>query len=552
MKTSKLIAQASFALLAASLPAMAAPPVPDASQTLQELSTPPQPPSEKNPLQISIPKQESEVRPGGPEVMLERVVFSGNTVFSDTTLQEVIGPVQKRRFDLAGLRGLADKVAAYYRAHGYPFIRVFVPPQTMSEGALHITVLEGHYGRVEPVGEGSIPHGSTPFLSSLQPGQLIESAPLERAMLILNDQPGMRVTPYIRPGQEVGSGDLIAKVDRESRFAGEVGVDNTGNQFTGEDRAHVAVAANSPFLFGDKLSFNSILTNQHMWLGSLAYELPLGGSGLRGLVSYEHTYYQLGDQYAALDASGFAKVSTAKLSYPLIRSQATNVVLAGSYQHKNLEDHYGSTDTTQDKHSDSWPVVLQFDHRDWLGAGGVTYGALGWTSGKLDLDNALAAVDAVTARTAGHFDKFNLDVARIQKLNSLLALYGRFSGQWSDKNLDSSEKLGLGGVYGVRAYPLGEGMGDRGWLIQTELRYLHGPFTPFIFYDAGRIDQNAKPWDANSGASRSISGAGIGARLDYPHWSVDASLAWRIQGSTPQADTENRNPRLWVMAAYRF
>ena len=40
----------------------------------------------------------------------------------------------------------------------------------------------------------------------------------------------------------------------------------------------------------------------------------------------------------------------------------------------------------------------------------------------------------------------------------------RLSLQETGTNLDSSEDFLLGGPYGVRAYPLGEAPGDRGYL----------------------------------------------------------------------------------------
>ena len=183
--------------------------------------------------------------------------------------------------------------------------------------------------------------------------------------------------------------------------------------------------------------------------------------------------------------------------------------------------------------------------RKWLDAGARRLHLV-------DLNGAFAATDAATAQTAGHFNKYNLDIARIQKLPGDFALYGRYSAQWTSQNLDSSERFGLGGIYGVRAYPLGEGMGDRGWLGQIELRYLAGPYTPFVFYDAGRSDTNARPWDTASSTSRSIAGGGAGVRVDYKQWSIDSTLAWRTRGGPASADTSDRSPRLWFMATYSF
>ncbi|MCC6200958.1 MAG: ShlB/FhaC/HecB family hemolysin secretion/activation protein [Moraxellaceae bacterium] len=131
-------------------------------------------------------------------------------------------------------------------------------------------------------------------------------------------------------------------------------------------------------------------------------------------------------------------------------------------------------------------MSLQFDLRDSLGGGGTTYGSLAYTTGQLDLDAVLQAAEALSAKTQGSFDKWNVDVARIQatSVNSL-SLFARVSAQWAGTNLDSSEDFGLGGPNGVRAYPLGEGYGDEGWLTQIEARYQMGSFVPYAFYDAG-------------------------------------------------------------------
>jgi len=179
-------------------------------------------------------------------------------------------------------------------------------------------------------------------------------------------------------------------------------------------------------------------------------------------------------------------------------------------------------------------------------------GALTWLAGRLSLDDALAATDASTAQTLGSFNKINLDVARIQKIAGDLSFYGRYSGQWASKNLDSSEKFNLGGYYGVRAYPLGEGVGDKGWFTQLEVRYAVGAVTPFVFYDFGQSSANVQPWDANSSATRTVSGPGVGVRSLYGAWSLDATLALRSKGGPSTADDVDRNPRFFFMLGRRF
>ena len=195
--------------------------------------------------------------------------------------------------------------------------------------------------------------------------------------------------------------------------------------------------------------------------------------------------------------------------------------------------------------------------RDSLGGGGVTYGTLKWTSGSLYLDDSLLASD-VNANTRGHFDKINLDVARIQALslggNTNFILFGSLSAQEASKNLDSSERFGQGGATGVRAYPSGEGFGDSGWLAQLELRYSAGAYAPYVFYDASEIKINAKPWVTGVN-KRKLAGAGVGLRYTQGGWSAEAALALRMEGGLPQADTSDKRengPQAWVNLSYKF
>ncbi|WP_210756766.1 ShlB/FhaC/HecB family hemolysin secretion/activation protein [Caldichromatium japonicum] len=462
------------------------------------------------------------------------------------------GDYRGRSYDLAGLKALARRITEHYRAQGYPFARAVLKAQKIEGGVLAIEIIEGRYGKVEAQGE--MAEEAQAFLEALKPGEVISAAPLERATLILSDQPGIRVRPLLRPGQEVGAGDLIVEVGREPTLKGEVGLDNHGNRFSGQNRLRANVQADSPFLLGDQIKAQALVSDEGLWQGSLGYSLPLGASGLRGGLSYAHTYYELGKDFKNLKARGTADVAGLNLAYPLIRSQAANLILVAGYQHKALEDRQDATSTRNDKSSDLAPLALQFNRRD---GSGLTYGTLAYTAGQLDLDAVLKAADIASGRdTRGHFDKWNLDLARLQTTPlSNLTLFGRLSAQWAGKNLDSSERFLLGGATGVRAYPQGEGLGDEGWLLQLEARYRLGAFEPYLFYDAGAVRVNAKPdgiTPAVADNHRLISGAGMGLRLASGPWNLDAAIAWRNQGGQPQSDSQDHNPRAWLAASWRF
>lgn len=522
---------------------------PDAGQTLQQLQPPIAAPRESQPLKIQAPLGSAPIAPGGAAVVLHAVKLSGNSVFSEETLRAVLGDVTGKTFDLAGLRGLAERITDVYQAGGYPFARAILPPQDLANGDLRIEVIEGRYGVVQAEGDDSaLARQATAFLDGLLPGSVIASGPLERAALLLDDLPGIQSAATVRPGEQAGTGDLIVQISRDQRVRGDIGLDNAGSRYTGKNRVRANVDINSPFLLGDQITVRALLSEEELWLGSLGYSLPLGASGLRGNVGYSHTSYVLAKEFASLHANGTAKVASAGLSYPILRSQRANLTLIATYQAKDLQDNRDSTQTYESKSSRSLPLALQFDYRD--GYDGMTYGSLSWTPGRLKLDTGLSAVDYY--KTRGSFHKVNLDVVRLQSLPAGLSLMAHLSWQQADKNLDSSEKLSLGGASGVRAYPSGEATGDEGGLAQLELRYGAGDFAPYAFMDAGRITVNAKPAPASDNR-RSLRGSGLGLRYQRQAWSADVALAWRTTGGRSLSETNSDpKPRVWLNLEYRF
>lgn len=540
-----------MALWAAALPALAQQ-APDAGQTLQQqLQTPTPSPKPGRGIDIQAPTP-APTLPGGMQVTLQAVHFSGNTVFTDAALQAVVGDVVGKPFDMAQLRALVEGVNLHYRRHGHPFARAFLPPQALNDGTLRIDVVEGRYGQVQALGDDArLTAQAQAFLAPLQPGALIENAPLERATLILNDQPGIVARPTLRPGQTLGTGDLDVAIERGQRYNAELGLDNHGNRYTGQARARFNLDINSPFRLGDQAILRSLVTAQGLWFGQLGYSLPLGASGLRGQWGYAHTTYELGEEFSALRAHGTADVSSVGLSHPWLRSQSANLTVSATYQYKTLADQQEATSTRSDKSSQSLPIALDFYWRDGLSGGGITQGSLSWTPGQLRLADPLRIADASTARQHGRFDKTNLDLVRLQALPKHLSLFARASAQWTNDNLDSSEGFGLGGPSGVRAYPIGEGYGNRGWVGQLELRYTAGAWGPYVFHDAGSATQNARPWAAGNN-TRHIAGHGVGLRFQQGAWRVDASAAWRAQGGNAQSDTLQRNPTFWLSTSVRF
>jgi hemolysin activation/secretion protein len=531
-------------------PAALAQTPPDVGRVLQQMKTPPEPAAKKASVP-SLPATPAErFAPGGAKVVVRSFVFGGNQSIGSEALNAVLAEALGKSADMAALGRLTETVSDFYHASGYPFARAYLPPQEVSKGVVKIEVQEGRFGEVLAKGNDPFWVARTQaFLAPLKTGELIKTAGLERATLLLDDLPGAKFVPVMQPGDKVGTGDLQVIEERGKRLSGQVGADNYGNRYTGAYRFNAAANLNSPFLMGDQLSLASTVTDEALWFGSANYALPLGGSGLRANAGVMHTQYTLGSDFKAANTSGTADIYSAGVSYPLVRSTHANLKLVLNYQHKELHEDVNGSVTN--KRSDVVPLSAEFEVRDSLGGGGVTYGSAGFTYGNLRLPSDQLAADV--NHTDGSFSKANADVMRLQALPENFSLFARAGGQWAGNNLDSSEKLSLGGASGVRAFPNGEALGDMGWVAQLELRKAIGSFAPYVFMDAGAIQVNQSPAVAQENG-REVGGGGFGLRYQREQWELNSSVAWRAWGGAPEADTHVRGgrPCVWVGVNYRF
>lgn len=516
---------------------------PTTGQILQEQRSVPDRPVQRESLKIEPYKPEA-VEPGGAKVKLEKITFYGNTAFNEAKLMAAAGKVVGNEFDLAGLQKIADRIAEYYRRHGYLFVRVVLPPQTIGTGRVKMEIIEGRYGELRTSGDAKLAAAAQKWLLPLGEGNVIRQEELERSTLLLSDLPGVLTQPVMRPGLRVGTGDLDVAIKSQNKYNFNVGVDNHGSRFTGYYRARGNLAINSPTMLGDQLLIGVVRSDSDLTLGNTNYSRPIGTNGLRAQVGLAYTSYSLGKEFS--NRSGTALVASTGLTYQLVRTNVGNLTLGSSLVRKNMSDGVGTS--FDKKYTNALPLSLQFDVRDQLMGPAITFGSLVYTFGSLT--DPLSRSSAATNKE-GSYKKFNVDVVRQQQLPKEVLISIRASGQFTNQNLDSSEDFMLGGPTGIRAYPTGEAAGDRGWLTQLELQRRYGDYTPYMFYDYGKIDTNALLVNG-SRLSKQRAGAGLGLRYNTGNLYADAVVARRTGRELAESDTTHPTVQAWVTMTYRY
>jgi len=539
---------------------------PSSGSQIQQI--PPAPAPQRAIPEIRIEQGGAPALPGSDNVRfpVKSLRVTGQTLYSEAELIGSTGFIPGGDLTLGELRGIASKIANHYHRNGYFLAQAYLAAQDIKDGAVTITVLEGRYGSIILRNQTNLSNSlANGLLEGLNSGDTISIAPLENRLLLLSDIPGVDVRSSLVPGAAVGTSDLLVDVTPGQRVTGSVEADNAGNRYTGEDRVGATVNINDPFGQGDVLSFRGLTSGSGLTYGRAAYQAQFGRAKLG--VAYTALEYHLGKEFAPLQAHGTAQIGSIFGSYPLIRSRNTNLFALIQFDARTYQDRVDSTvpASVTDKKARVWIGSLFGNHRDGLGGGGLNTYSLTWSSGDLDIRTPAAlAADAATAQSNGHYDKLAFTAARSQNVTDTLSLYAAINGQFASKNLDISEKMGLGGAYGVRAYPVGEAYGDEGYIVNLEARLrlpkflesLPGQFSLIGFVDTGTVNLNAHPWPAAAVPNRrTLSGAGFGLTwVDYNNFSLSAYWAHKLgdAAATSVPASVDSSSRVWLQAVKYF
>jgi hemolysin activation/secretion protein len=547
-----------LAMLAVS-PHLLAQSLPNAGSQLQQLPSVPAP--QPAPPEVRVePSKPAPVRAAEEaKIPLDTLRITGTRAYTEAQLLAVTGFTPGGELTLAELRAMATRITAYYAANGYFVAHAYLPAQEITDKTITIAVREGEYGQVTVRNEtklsGAIPGN---LLAGLNSGDAITVAPLESRLLLLSDIPGIKVHSTLVPGATAGTSDLLVDITPGPSVSGSVDADNAGNRYTGEYRLGATVNLNNPLGLGDVASLRAVTSGSGLNYAIASYQLQVGKG--RAGVSYSKLHYALGEEFASLRANGTAEVASIFGSYPLIRSRNTHLYIRLGYDAKTFQDRVDAIPSVTDKKAGVLTTSLYGNHRDNLGGGGVNAYALSLSAGKLDIQTPAAlAADAASAQSNGGYGKLGFNVMRLQRVTDTVSLYGAISGQMASKNLDSSEKMELGGMNGVRAYPQGEAPADQGYLVTLEARLLLPRFPENLpgqvhligFVDHGSVTVNKKPWAAGQN-HRTLSAAGVGLTWsETDNFMVRAYYARKI-GSETATSAPDKSGRFWIQAVKYF
>lgn len=530
-------------------------------------------------LQIDESTVRSKVPAGaesGDRVTLKGVVFEGVADLgsaNDPKLLEIVQAYLGKTISFSELMQLTDQVTTYYRQQGYILAQAVLQPKALKDGVLTVTIIPGRYDKAAVSIKGNADRGITERLvtGATPTGDIVEKEQLERLSLLLNEVPGMSASVTMKPGSQAGTSALDVQVEEGKRFGGYIGADNEGLTTTGRARVMAGAYANNILGSGDQLRVDLMdaVENSGVFTGSVDYSLLAGNYGTRVGINASHLTYQYllsGSSYMGYSTNGSLYVN-----HPWVRTASARIDarLEGGIQ--SLTDFYPDIMFGGGTGRKDIPFVTG----SLLGSvalvpGGVTGFRTSVMGGDLQYKNDIARFisSADVVDTVGGFTRWSYQLNHDQLLTDRWSVYGNVYGQYSDKNLDSSQKMLLGGPVGVRAYDTGTGSVTNGTVATLELRskwFLPESswagsghqLTVAGFYDQGwgqQFAQNSTPYTAMLSRANNVdlAGAGIYAKVGRVN-DYNVVLTWAQRtGAKDPVSGSNATNQFWVTATKAF
>jgi hemolysin activation/secretion protein len=453
--------------------------------------------------------------------MVKHFVVEGSRLVREDEMRRVLRGYEGKALTLSQMKGAARDLTALYQKHGYYLVKAIVPAQDFNSGDIKIHVIEGKIGKVTVEGAKHYDPKfiKKRFMQSLKNGNF-HSDEFTRAMLLLNEQPDLRVKAVLMPGADPGTADVVLKVEDQNTLHFGLDFNNYGTIQTGQNRIGLNMDAGNLISQADQFSLRGVvgLPSDHGTdFFQAQYLTPVDQDGTVVTAGYANGAFSVSQGLAEiLDIRGSANIYTVGFSRPLDRDLDFSDNIGVTFAHKDIRNNFfgGAEPFSKDEYTES-RVTYQ---ADWRQSSGRTIFQAAWTQG---LGGNSSENDPLTSRVGagGTFAHFNFDLGRIQNLTD--GLYGvvRGSAQLATAPLYVAEQYAMGGPDTVRGYPQAALLGDNGYLVSAELRWSTFPkikdkFQTVFFIDHGGVtDNHLVAGDLPYG--NQLTGAGFGFRYSF-------------------------------------
>lgn len=441
---------------------------------------------------------------------------------------------KNRGLTLGEIEEIAETITTYYRQHGFFLAKAFLPSQDVHDGVVGLTVLEGVLGKVTVAGNDLYKSDMIVGLFDDLKNKAVLYENIEQKLYLLNDYPGLKVTGYFRPGDQIGDTHLNLNILNEDNMSNLLRVDNHGSEFTGQNRLYYQFQYNTPAGFGDKLSLGLMRTSSpdNSTYGSITYRAPIFNERNYLKAAYSRNQYILdsGETTSSIaDIDGATTVSS--LSYENIIKRTRK---RSSFFKFEFADSQSKVDSDKqlfrkDDNVNSYTFSYNYDLLSDKGKS-VNNGKISISSGEYDQLGISEEQNIHHSFEKLNFSHHYLKLTNIPFSNVPVRIITKFNLQYTDIRLPSIEQMATGGPESNRAYPVVLFSADSGAYLGLEAHFNYPKAldfklganlkfskiaSPYLFVDFAYGEQVSETSSGKDNETVDLRGYGFGLEFKY-------------------------------------
>lgn len=384
------------------------------------------------------------------------VRVEGSSIYETQDLQNLYAHLIGQTVVLEDVRQIAEKIEEKYKSNGYFLTRVFLPPQQVKDGVFQIRVIEGYIGDIQIEGATqAIRQDIQQRLNLLLNRKPIDLPTVERALLLLNDLPGVQGAGLLRAGRELGATDLLVQLS-VLPSTGLITLSNHSSRSIGPVIVNFANQFRSILRDQDELTIQIGTSGNGKELvnATWRYAFLIGHDGLIGSFGALKSRARPGGEFAELNLESRVLSRMARLRYPLIRSRDGSVYAEVGTTNVSSQTFKEEAQLLEEKHTTREASVQVVEARS---AVGVTQASVGFSRA-----NAIHAPSPSVANYDPELKKYTYSFKHQLPIAGGLSAQLEVQGQYAAKPLLSSERIAFGGAGIGRGFAPSTIVGDRG------------------------------------------------------------------------------------------
>ncbi len=491
-------------------------------------------------------KEEAPPKEKGPVFFVQKVTFEGNQIFSEEELAPYAKPFEGRELSFEEFRKLAELITNHYRSRGFTTSRAYIPPQTVENAAPVIRIVEGKVGETFVEGNRYFNKRLYEKMLKWREDRVFRYEDLETSLYFLNREPDHRAKAYIMAGEKPQTSDVILKAEETFPIHGSYEFSNRGTKFTHRARHTLSITHNNLLGLGDIANGSLALAEEGAFqAASFQYLFPLDRAKSTLRMSASFAKSKLIRELKTFEVEGKSFSIVPGITRHFIKTRKWMVDGNLDFEIKDSKTTIGEPKISFDRVRvlKAGPRIVRQDR--WgrtILSGDIHVGIPGILGANDRRDE-----NASRAKAGGQFVYGTASAARIQRLPKSSILILRGSGQFPRNTLPSVEQFRAGGAYSVRGYPEGDGVGDMGYALSSELRipplfipehwrlpWIHKKIREAVyliaFIDGGKVYLLKRP-SPTSKKNKRLIGTGFGVRVD-----LDEALALSFDVGFPFGD----------------